>query len=41
VLDAWVRQETAQREAEQKQLVGHVIESVKSKLSDPGMVMII
>lgn len=37
-LDQWIRQEAAVREAEQKQLVSHVIEKVKAKLQDPKMV---
>jgi F-type H+-transporting ATPase subunit b len=35
VLDSWVRQEAAVREAEQKRLVAQVIENVKAKLLDP------
>ncbi|KAI8915810.1 hypothetical protein EDD86DRAFT_196895 [Gorgonomyces haynaldii] len=36
-LDSWVRHEANVREQEQKRLVAHVIEQVKSKLTDPKL----
>lgn len=38
VLDSWVRQEAAAREAEQSQLVSKVISAVKEKLTDAKFV---